>query len=102
MGTHWFHFVGNRSIPLYRRQRDALLTLVSALMLAVESRNVIDIRLWRIATGHVDAAVETRLMISEKIDAAITAVSMMGSGSQMTDVIDFYRGQVASNAERLA
>jgi hypothetical protein len=41
-------------------------------------------------------------MISEKIDAAITAVSMMGSGSQMTDVIDFYRGQVASNAERLA
>jgi len=57
MGTHWFHFVGNRSIPLYRRQRDALLTLVSALTLAVESRNVIDIRLWRIATGHVDAAV---------------------------------------------
>ena len=73
-----------------------------ALMLAVESRNVIDMRLWRIATGRVDPAVETRLMISEKIDAAITAVSMMGSGSQMTDVIDFYRGQVASNAERLA
>jgi hypothetical protein len=73
-----------------------------ALMLAVESRNVIDVRLWRIATGRVDATVETRLMISEKIDAAMAATSMMGSGSKMADVIDFYRRQVAANARRLA
>jgi hypothetical protein len=73
-----------------------------ALMLAVESQNVIDMRLRRIATGRVDPAIETRLMISEKIDAAIAATSMMGSGSKMADVIDFYRRQVASNAKRLA
>jgi hypothetical protein len=41
-------------------------------------------------------------MISEKIDAAIAATSMMGSGSKIADVIDFYRRQVASNAKRLA
>lgn len=73
-----------------------------ALMLAVESRNVIDMRVWGIATGRVDAAAETRLMIGEKIDAAIAAASMIASGSQTTDVIDFYRRQVASNANRLA
>lgn len=73
-----------------------------AMMLAVESRNVIDMRLWRIATGRVDPTAETRLMISEKMDAAIAAASMMGRGSKMADVIEFYRRQVASNAERLA
>jgi hypothetical protein len=41
-------------------------------------------------------------MISEKIDAAIAAASMMASGSKTTEVIDFYRRQVASNANRLA
>ena len=44
-----------------------------ALMLAVESNNVIDIRLRSIATGKVDAKAETRLMIREKVDAAFEA-----------------------------
>jgi hypothetical protein len=41
-------------------------------------------------------------MISEISVSSIAAASMMGSGSKMTDVIDFYRHQVASNAKRLA
>lgn len=53
-----------------------------ALMLAVESNNVIDIRLWKIATGGLNAGEETRLMISEKVDAAVAAGSMLMSGQK--------------------
>ena len=51
-----------------------------ALMLAVELNNVIDIRLRSIATGKVNAKEETRLMVSEKIDAALEAGSMLVNG----------------------
>ena len=73
-----------------------------ALMLAVESNNVIDIRLRSIATGKVNAQEETRLMVSEKLDAAIEAASMLMQGRNPAEVIDFYRTHVAANATRLA
>ena len=73
-----------------------------ALMLAVESNNVIDIRLRSIATGKVNAKEETRLMVSEKMDAAIEAGSMLANGRGPAEVIDFYRKHVAANADRLA
>jgi hypothetical protein len=73
-----------------------------AMMLAVESNNVIDIRLRQMATGGVDAAAETRLMISEKVDAALEAGAMMIRGESSADVITFYRKHVAANAQRLA
>ena len=72
------------------------------LMLAVESSSVVDMRLRKIASGQVNRADETRLMISEKIDAAIEAGSMMFAGSAARDVIAFYRRQVAANARRLS
>jgi hypothetical protein len=74
----------------------------SALMLAVESSNVIDIRLRRIAAGKVNAAEEARLMVHEKIDAAIEAGKMLMDGCNPADVIDFYRKHVAANVVRLA
>ena len=43
------------------------------LMLAVESSSVVDMRLRKMASGGVNPTDETRLMISEKIDAAIEA-----------------------------
>ena len=73
-----------------------------ALMLAVESNNVIDIRLRSIATGKVNAKEETRLMVSEKVDAALEAGSMLANGRGPAEVIDFYRKHVAANADRLA
>ena len=73
-----------------------------ALMLAVELNNVIDIRLRSIATGKVNAKEETRLMVSEKIDAALEAGSMLVNGRKLADVIDFYRKHVAANAARLS
>jgi hypothetical protein len=71
-------------------------------MLAVESNNVIDIRLWSIATGKVNAQEETRLMVSEKLDAAIEAGSMLMQGRKPAEIIDFYRMHVAANATRLS
>ena len=73
-----------------------------ALMLAVESNNVIDIRLRSIATGKVNAETETRLMVSEKVDAALEASAMLMNGSRPAEVIDFYRKHVAANAARLS
>jgi len=73
-----------------------------AMMLAVESNNVIDIRLRKIATGGVDAVAETRLMVDEKIDAAFEAGAMLMRGESSASVIAFYRRHVAANAQRLA
>ena len=73
-----------------------------AMMLAVESNNVIDIRLRRIATGGVDAATETCLMFSEKVGAAVEAGSMLMRGESSAEIINFYRKHVAANAHRVA
>ena len=73
-----------------------------ALMLAVESNNVIDIRLRKIASGGGNAAEETRLMVSEKVDAAFRAGSMILDGGKPSEVIDFYHQSVAANMARLA
>ena len=73
-----------------------------ALMLAVESNNVIDIRLRQIASGAVNAPEETRFMGSEKVDAAFKAGSVILDGGQRSEVIDFYRQSVAANIARLA
>jgi len=73
-----------------------------AFMLAVESNNVIDIRLRRIATGAVSAGEETRLMVSEKVDAAFKAGSTLMSGGKPNEVFDLYRKSVAANMARLA
>lgn len=73
-----------------------------ALMLAVESNNVIDIRLRKMATGAINPVVETGSMVREKVDAAIEAGSMLFSGRSTSEVIEFYRAEVASSAKRLA
>jgi hypothetical protein len=72
-----------------------------ALLLAVESNNVIEKRLWKIATGRVHPVEEMRLMVTEKVKAAVEAGEMLGAGRSSGEVIDFYRSQVAANATRL-
>jgi hypothetical protein len=73
-----------------------------AMMLAVESNNVIDIRLRKMATGGVDAVTESHLMVSEKVGAALDAGWMLMRGDSSAQIIDFYRKHVAANAQRLA
>ncbi|WP_249146830.1 hypothetical protein [Bradyrhizobium sp. AUGA SZCCT0042] len=58
-----------------------------ALMLAIESQNVIDMRLWKIATGGVQASEETRLMVCEKVNAAVEAGTMLMGGKTTGEVI---------------
>jgi hypothetical protein len=72
------------------------------MMLALEARNVIDLRLWKIACGGKDGAAESRLMVKEKVDAFFEAGSLLLRGGTSATVIDMYRQHVASNAERLA
>lgn len=74
---------------------------LQALMLAMESGNVINYRLAKIAYGGPSAAAEARMMIGEKIDAALKASSILFGGGNSAQVISFYRKQVAENASRL-
>jgi hypothetical protein len=41
-------------------------------------------------------------MVSEKVDAAFEARSMLVKGGKPADVIDFYRKHVAANMARLS
>jgi hypothetical protein len=72
-----------------------------AMMLAVESGQVIDLRLWKIARGGEAGAQESRLMVKEKIDALLEAGSLLLGGASSSAVIDMYRQHVASNVARL-
>ena len=73
---------------------------MSALMLAVESNNVVRLRLWKLAGGGSDAFTEASLMVHEKIAAALEAQAAIWSGGSTSSVMS-YRERVAANAKRL-
>jgi hypothetical protein len=75
---------------------------MSALMLVVESNNVIGLRLAKFASGGSDAYDEASLMVQEKVAAAFEAQAAMWSGGTTSTVIARYREHVAANAKRLA
>ncbi len=68
------------------------------MMLVLESNNVIDIRLRKMASGGVDAMAESRPMVSEKVGAGLEAGSMLMRGEGLGQIIEFYRKHVAANA----
>jgi hypothetical protein len=74
----------------------------AAAMLAMEASKVIDIRLWKFATGGEDAGAEAQLMVSEKLAAATDALRILMTGGTPLHVIESYRKLVAANARRLA
>jgi hypothetical protein len=71
-------------------------------LLAIESSEVISLRLMRLTAGGHGAHREAHLMVSEKIDAAIEASINLLSGSTTNSVVDRYREHVAANAKRLS
>ena len=74
-----------------------------ALMLAIESSNVIDMRLQRVAnSAPAEAHEEINLMVSEKIIAAMEASVILMSGGTAAAVFSHYRDEVAANAARLS
>jgi hypothetical protein len=71
------------------------------MLLAVESNEVIGLRLMRIAAGGGDALVEADLMLREKIDAAFEAGAMLLGGGSVDHVVNRYREHVSANSNRL-
>lgn len=71
-------------------------------MLAVESGEVMRMRLEKL--GHADAAAEREamLMVGEKIAAAFEAAASWFAGATAAAIINRYREHVADNAKRLS
>jgi 2-iminoacetate synthase ThiH len=71
-------------------------------MLAIESCNVINLRLTRLMAGTGDSHDEAHLMLSEKISAMFEAGASLMAGGTASSVVDRYREHVAENAKRLS
>jgi hypothetical protein len=71
-------------------------------MLAVESAEVVRLRLEKFANQDDDAEQEACLMVSEKISAAFEAAANWLSGATPARIIGRYREHVAANARRLS
>ena len=74
--------------------------LTDSVMLGVEAQRVIGLRLAAIARGGPTAEAETRLMVTEKMKAALDAANMLARGASTRSVISFYRSRVQANVRR--
>jgi hypothetical protein len=70
-------------------------------LLALESSEVIGLRIAKLAGGGVDAQHEAHLMVSEKIDAVVEVGVRLLCGATAVNVINRFREHVAANAERV-
>ncbi len=77
-------------------------TFHSLIGLALESNRVVALRLMKLMLGGRDARREAKLMVSEKIDAAINAGRSAAAGASADDIIRQYRRRVTANAKRLS
>ncbi len=71
-------------------------------MLALESCEVVGLRLAKFARHDLDAEQEACLMVSEKILAALEAGASWLAGATAGSIIGRYREHVAVNAKRLS
>jgi hypothetical protein len=76
--------------------------LNSLMKLAIEANGVIGLRVMKLMLGGRRAARrEARLMVSEKIDAAVKATASLMAGASGEEIVGQYRRRVAANAKRL-
>ena len=75
---------------------------LSSMMLAIESRRVIELRMVRLAWGGREGRAEARSMIVEKMHASGEAMTTLMFGGSPETVIARYREHVAANTERLS
>jgi hypothetical protein len=73
----------------------------SFMMLAVEANAVVALRMMKLMLGGRRARREAKLMVSEKIDAAVKATASIMSGASGDEIVRQYRRRVAANAKRL-
>jgi hypothetical protein len=71
-------------------------------MLAVEASEVVRLRLEKFAHGDEDCEREAKLMVTEKVFAAIEASASWLTGAAPSAIIGRYREHVAANARRLS
>jgi hypothetical protein len=71
-------------------------------MLAVESCEIVNMRLAKFAAHDEDSEREASLMVSEKIFAAFEAGANWLAGASPAAIITRYREHVAANARRLS
>lgn len=72
------------------------------IMLGIEANRVIGLRVMRLMLGGRGARREAKLMVREKIHAALSANASVMAGASPDEVIRMYRGLVAANAKRLS
>jgi hypothetical protein len=75
---------------------------LDATLLAMESQQVIGLRMAKLAAGGRAAEAEAHRMVSEKIAAANEAALLMAMGGSTAKVVAGYRRKVRANARRLA
>jgi len=96
---------GSQSLALDRNavlaQSDIGFPWFAGAMLAMESGEVVRLRLEKFARCEADAGHEMHLMINEKIAAAFEAAMSLFSGATAGAVIGRYREHVAANVKRL-
>jgi hypothetical protein len=75
---------------------------ITVVMLALESSEVIGLRVAKLAHGGVDAESEAHILVNEKVVAVFDAGMRLMCGATTGQVIDGFRKQVAANALRLS
>lgn len=71
-------------------------------MLAIESQQVILMRMLRLSTGDQAAAEEAARMIGEKILAMNETALALAMGGNAHGIVKHYRGKVRANRRRLS
>ena len=74
----------------------------SRLKLGFEANHVVGLRVARMMLGGRSARREARLMVTEKMAAALEANNRMIAGASADEIIRMYRQRVAANARRLS
>jgi hypothetical protein len=96
---------GPQSLALDRNavlaQSDIGFPWFAGAMLAMESGEVVRLRLEKFARCEADAGHEMNLMINEKIAATFEAAMSLFAGATPATVIGRYREHVAANVKRL-
>lgn len=75
---------------------------MDATLLAMESQQVIGLRMAKLALGDAAAQAEAQRMVSEKITAASEAALLLATGGSTQKVIAGYRRKVRANVRRLS
>ncbi|NEU13740.1 hypothetical protein G3T14_16600 [Methylobacterium sp. BTF04] len=75
---------------------------MDATLLALESQQVIGLRMAKLSLGGAAAQAEAQRMVSEKIAAANEAAVLMATGGSTQTIVAGYRRKVRANVRRLS